>query len=217
MTDGFKRKALIAAALGLCMVIAAAGGATGASMITGKQIKNGTVGLKDLSKDVRRRIARTGATGATGADGASGAKGDSGPALVRGTQNAESSFAISSAPTTVAVISNDYSEATYSGNYSGALEHPAGLSSYIAVNVQAHVASVSGTGPSCKLQKQLNSGSWIDAAATGAISGSDSFMSTSFPSFTPGDKWSFRIQCQTSSGTGTARGEIGVVAGPVSG
>lgn len=48
---------------------------------------------------------------------------------------------------------------------------------------------------------------------TGVIAGDDAYMSSVFPSFTPGDTWAFRIQCWTLSGAGTARGEIAVVAG----
>lgn len=217
MSKLFWRRIAVGALFMLCMAIAAAGGATGASMITGKQIKNGTVTMKDLSKDVRKRIARTGATGATGPKGDVGATGATGPALMRGTQNVETSFAITTTPKTVATINDDLSEGVYSGNYSGSLVHPAGLSGYMVVNVQANVASVSGTGVSCTLQKKQNSGSWITIVDTGTISASQYFMNSSFPSFTAGDHWAFRVQCRTTAGSGTARGEIGVVAGPVSG
>ena len=46
-------------------------------LITGKQIKDGTVSSKDLSKEVRRQLAKK---GATGPQGSQGPKGDAGPA-----------------------------------------------------------------------------------------------------------------------------------------
>lgn len=56
-------------------------------MVTGAQIKNGSIGLKDLSKSARKSLkgargvaGAQGATGAQGAAGAAGPKGDVGPA-----------------------------------------------------------------------------------------------------------------------------------------
>jgi hypothetical protein len=62
----------------LGLLIATAGTATAAKLITGKQIKDGSIGLKDLSKPVRAKLAEHGARGATGATGAQGPKGDPG-------------------------------------------------------------------------------------------------------------------------------------------
>ena len=47
----------------LGLVIATAGTATAARLITGKQIKDGSVASRDLSKGVRKQIAKTGAAG----------------------------------------------------------------------------------------------------------------------------------------------------------
>lgn len=58
----------------LGLVIATAGTATAARLITGKQIKDGSVAARDLTKSVRAQIAKTGAAGPRGA------KGDPGPA-----------------------------------------------------------------------------------------------------------------------------------------
>jgi hypothetical protein len=65
--------------LGLLIATAATAGA--ASLITGKQIKDGSINAKDLSKAVRAQLARTGTPGAAGSQGAPGtpgAKGDPG-------------------------------------------------------------------------------------------------------------------------------------------
>jgi hypothetical protein len=138
--------------------------------------------------------------------------GAAGPSLVAHTQNVESTFPIASSPTVVAVI-GDIASATYSGSYSTALVHPE-TASYVAIDVQAHVADVSGTGVACAIETRADDGAWAQRAQT-AVSGSEAFMSTSFPSFSAGTSWSFRIVCQTSSGSGTARGEIGVTAGVI--
>lgn len=83
---------VLAFVLGLMVASAATAGA--AKLITGKQIKNGTVTSKDLSKEVRDQLAKAGipgpqgpkgeagsrgATGATGDSGSTGAVGAPGP------------------------------------------------------------------------------------------------------------------------------------------
>jgi hypothetical protein len=55
-------------------VVATSGSAVAASLITGKQIKNGTIHLKDINKKTRAKL-----QGDTGPQGPQGAKGDQGP------------------------------------------------------------------------------------------------------------------------------------------
>src|SRR4051794_1725137 len=62
----------------LGLVIASATTAGAASLISGSQIKNGTIAKQDLSKAVRKQLARTGAGGAAGPQGAQGAQGPAG-------------------------------------------------------------------------------------------------------------------------------------------
>ena len=68
----------------LGLLIATAGTATAAKLITGKQIKDGTITQKDLAKALRKQLAKTGTPGAigpqgpAGANGAPGARGDKG-------------------------------------------------------------------------------------------------------------------------------------------
>ena len=65
----------------LGLVIATAGTAAAAKLITGKQIKDGTISEKDLSKTVRAKLAAPGGSGPQGIPGVkgdAGAKGDSG-------------------------------------------------------------------------------------------------------------------------------------------
>lgn len=81
-----------AVAFVLGLVVATAGTATAARLITGKQIKDGSIGTKDLSKAVQAQLKKAGRAGATGpagpagpagaagAPGAQGPRGETGPA-----------------------------------------------------------------------------------------------------------------------------------------
>jgi hypothetical protein len=62
----------------LGLVIATAGTATAAKLITGKQIKDGTIATKDLSKVLQKRLAQTGGAGAMGPQGPAGVPGSQG-------------------------------------------------------------------------------------------------------------------------------------------
>lgn len=70
-------------ALGL--LVALVGTATAARLITGKQIQDGSIGSKDLSKALRKQLAKAakpgapGPSGAKGDQGVPGAKGEVGP------------------------------------------------------------------------------------------------------------------------------------------
>jgi len=85
----FSGRAGMALAFVLGMVIATAATAGAASLITGKQIKAGSITARNLSQSLRAQIAKTGATGAVGLQGPkgdagtkgdTGAKGEIGPA-----------------------------------------------------------------------------------------------------------------------------------------
>jgi hypothetical protein len=79
------RRAGTALACFVGLMIATAGTATAARLITGKQIKDGTITKKDLSKGVRAQLAKAGVpgprgeTGPKGDPGVGGSKGDTGP------------------------------------------------------------------------------------------------------------------------------------------
>ena len=64
----------------VALVAACSGSAVAASLITSKQIKDGTIEVKDLSKSARKSLsAPKGASGVAGPAGQAGAKGDTGP------------------------------------------------------------------------------------------------------------------------------------------
>ena len=66
------------------ILLASAGTATAAKLITGKQIKDGTITEKDLSKAVRAQLAQAGAAGPKGDAGVAGAPGPQGEAGPKG-------------------------------------------------------------------------------------------------------------------------------------
>jgi hypothetical protein len=75
-------RAGLALAFVLGSVVATAGSATAAKLVTSKDIKDGSISKKDLTKALRNELAkagRTGPRGKTGPQGVSGAKGDQGP------------------------------------------------------------------------------------------------------------------------------------------
>lgn len=66
------------------LLIATAGTATAAKLITGKQIKDGSISANDLNKAVRAQLAKAGTPGPTGPQGASGQPGADGKAGATG-------------------------------------------------------------------------------------------------------------------------------------
>lgn len=81
----------------ICLAIGIAGSAGAASLITGSNIKDGSIGLKDLSRSARRALKGArgpqGAKGPAGTNGAPGGPGTSGstaPSLVMGTSGVTS-------------------------------------------------------------------------------------------------------------------------------
>lgn len=63
------------------LLIATAGTATAAKLITGKQIKDGSVTAQDLSKSLRAQLSKSAVPGPAGAPGAPGAAGPAGTAM----------------------------------------------------------------------------------------------------------------------------------------
>jgi hypothetical protein len=95
------RRPLLTFVLGL--LLATAGTATAARLITGKDIKNGTITRKDLSKALRAQLAKAGTPGPTGNAGPKGDTGSQGP---KGDTGPQGPGAISFATT----LSNDGAE-----------------------------------------------------------------------------------------------------------
>jgi len=189
------RSRLLATSMAVVLIAGGLGTPAGAAPVL-CQKKSGVVVARDPSckkKETPLDLARFGVV-------ASG--------LFAHTQNAEFMWPILDSATMVAVIGDP---ADYSGSYSSPLVHPTGTG-YVAVSVQAHVRNVSGAGVTCALENRAGAGTWTQLAQT-AVPASDGFLGATFPSFVGGTTWSFRVVCQTSSGTGTAQGEIFAIGG----
>ena len=78
MRDFLGRNARTVVVAVVAAVVASVATAGAASLITGKQIKDGSITAKDLSKAVRKQIAKTGATGVAGPQGPAGGPGPKG-------------------------------------------------------------------------------------------------------------------------------------------
>ena len=83
----------VALAFALGLVVACAGTATAGALITGKQIKDGSIGERELAPAVRAKLNTPGPAGAKGDRGDVGPRGPAGPAGEPGT----------SAPITLAI------------------------------------------------------------------------------------------------------------------
>ncbi len=78
MTRHLRGRAGSALAFALGLLIATAGTATAAKLITGSQIKDGSIGTRDLAKSVRSQLSRAGSAGSAGPQGPAGATGVAG-------------------------------------------------------------------------------------------------------------------------------------------
>lgn len=78
MTKFFASYRLAVITFVLSLVLATAGTATAARLITSKDIKNGSIKEKDLAQSVRKKLNTAGAMGPKGEPGAHGPKGDTG-------------------------------------------------------------------------------------------------------------------------------------------
>jgi len=78
MRTVFRGRAGLALTFVLGMIVATAGSATAARLVTGKQVKDGSITTKDLSKGLRAQLKKAGLRGPQGARGPQGDKGTQG-------------------------------------------------------------------------------------------------------------------------------------------
>jgi hypothetical protein len=116
----------------LALVMATTGSAVAASLITSKQIKDGTIQTADISKKARTGLkGQRGAAGAQGPQGVTGAKGDKGDKGDTGAAGANGTNGAAGAPGTARAY---------------AVVDPAGASSLVAAQTKNFVA-ISRTNP----------------------------------------------------------------------
>lgn len=147
LTDGGTRRKVrpgwgIALAFVLGLAVASAGTATAARLITGRDIKNGSIAGKDLSSKVRAQLASAGTAGAAGPKGDTGAqglKGDQGPPGPQGDQGARgpSDLVVSDVTVGGAINSNNFVLTTNSLVIAGSGKH------WVQWTAQADTASAS--------------------------------------------------------------------------
>ena len=186
------------------MVIASAGTATAAKLITSKDIKDGTIKAKDLSPALRARLGVPGPAGAQGPKGDPGPKGDQGAAGISLFTFADTSSTppidlISGPEPVVASTAAQLPNAT--GAVGGPITLPVGPGRFVAT----YTLRVKTTGAgvySCAVQTSLNGGAFfdIDRVSTDVAVLRYSIPAAAFLEDTP-LTFQYRVVCSDSGGT----------------
>lgn len=182
MWDWAKGSWVIVVAFIVAVVAAGAGSATAAKLITGKQIKNGSIKAKDLSPGVKAKLRRTGRDGAVGPIGtpgplgapgpigAPGPKGDTGPVGPTGLSlftfadsAVDNGLTLSGADTVVTATAQQLPNA--SGAVGGSLKFPAGPGRYAQTSTVRIRTQGSGS-YACALQISVNGSQFFDEDRT---------------------------------------------------
>jgi hypothetical protein len=137
----------------LALALGAAGTAVAAKLITSKQIKNGTIKLKDLSKKAQEDLA---GAGAPGTNGTPGADGSAGPTLFLGSMG-------------TATFSNPSAGGNFGTEQSAQAPIPEG-SAFTAKSFTARVNPAPGAGDSVKIAFRIDG---ADTPLTCTISNAD--------------------------------------------
>lgn len=181
----------------VALLIASAGSAAAATLITSKQIKDGTIQLRDLSPTAKNTWYTK-------------AQSDARRARVLQSTRAEPA----SIGAAEAMVVTAGGSATYSGNYVAPIDVPSGPSLYWAFDVHAVVQlSVSGA-TTCQIYKVVDGttstgGTAVTTSVSGPLQISDSFFT-----FSPGS-FSFDVRCSGSATVPSNGARISVVAGSV--
>jgi hypothetical protein len=182
------------------MVIASAGTATAAKLITSNDIKDGTIKAKDLSPALRARLGVPGPAGAQGPKGDPGPKGDSGISLFTFADTAVQPAINLGLPDTV-VTSTAAQLPNATGAVGGPIALPAGAGrSVTTYNVRV---KTQGNGDyTCAVQISIDGGSFFDIDRA---SSSVDVMRVSFPSgvYLNGAPrtYQYRVVCNDGAGT----------------
>jgi hypothetical protein len=139
--------------------LAGAGSATAARLITGKDIKNGSITSKDLSKGVNAQLQRTGQPGPKGDPGPQGDKGANGISLFTFADSSVSGgITLSGNDQVVTSTAQQIDEA--SGAIGGPLAIPAGPGRYVTTSTLRIRTQGSGS-YTCTLQLSANGGQFF--------------------------------------------------------
>lgn len=196
----------------LALVIVSAGSATAATLITSKQIKDGTIQLQDMSA-----TAKSAWYTRAQSDSRYYAKAQATAASTKRTRVLQSTRAeVASITGTSATIVTAGGTAEYSGNYVGPIEVPPAVTPdvvYWAFDVHAVVQlNVSGA-TTCQIVKVADGVSTTGIAVTTNVSGPLQ-LSDSFFTFSPGT-FSFDVKCSGNATVPINGARISVIAGSV--
>jgi hypothetical protein len=161
---------LLAFALGIA--VGGAGTATAARLITGKEIKNGSITAKDLSKGLRARLGAPGTPGPAGERGPTGdpgPKGDQGPAGLSLLTFADSSVSggITLNGTAQVVTSTAGQLPQANGAVGGPLTIPAGPGKYVTTSTLRVKTQGSGS-YTCTVQISVTGSAFFDVESESA-------------------------------------------------
>ena len=183
------------------MVIASAGTATAAKLITSKDIKDGTIKAKDLSPALRARLGVPGPAGAQGPKGDPGPKGDSGISLFTfaDTTSTPPIDLISGPEPVVASTAAQLPNAT--GAVGGPIVVPAGPGRS-ATSINLRVQTTGAGVYSCAVQRSVNGNAFVelDRVSTDSAVLRYSIPSGAFIADTP-LTFQYRVVCSDSGGT----------------
>jgi hypothetical protein len=166
MRDWVKSGWVLLAAFVALSVTMGAGAATAARLITGKDIKNGSITAKDLSAGVRDQLTESGAPGPQGPQGPKGDpgpkgdKGDDGISLLTFADTAVTPAIDLSGPDTV-VTSTAAQLPNATGAVGGPIELPAGPGKSVTT-YNLRVKTQGGGSYTCAVQLSVNGGAFFD-------------------------------------------------------
>jgi hypothetical protein len=202
---------LLAFILGIAL--GGAGTATAARLITGKDIKNGSITAKDLSKGLRARLGAPGPTGQQGPTGDPGPKGDQGPAGLSLLTFADSSvnggITLNGTPHVVTSTAGQLPQAN--GAVGGPLTVPAGPGKYVTTGTLRVTTQGSGS-YTCTVQISVNGNAFFDLDGD---STSSNILRLSVPegSFlnNTSSTWQYRVVCSSAATRTVTDADLNVI------
>lgn len=170
MWNWVKGSWVVVLAFVLGVAVAGAGTATAARLITGKQIKNGSITYKDLSPGVKEKLNQTGPNGTPGPKGEPGPSGPGGPAgpaglslLTFADSSVSGGLTLSGADAVVTTTAQQLPNAN--GSVGGPLVFPAGPGRYAQTST-VRVRTQGSGNYVCALQVAVNGSQFFDLDRT---------------------------------------------------
>ena len=194
-----RKSVLVPTAFIAGMVIASAGTATAAKLITSKDIKDGTIKAKDLSPALQKRLGGTGPQGPQGPPGPKGEPGAAGISLFTFADTAVTPAIDLSGPDVV-VTSTAAQLPNATGAAGGPIEVPSGPGKY-AATLTVRVQTTGAGTYTCAVQSSTNGGTYVDLDR---VTADTNIMRYSIPTsaFLPDTPRTFqyRVVCNDAAG-----------------